>query len=42
MTVVSMSKRQFSRLAVLLRVQSESGRLRVADAGELRPRPEWR
>jgi hypothetical protein len=32
-TVVSMSKREFSRLEVLLRVQS--GRLRVADACEL-------
>jgi len=31
--VVSMSKREFSRLEVLLRVQS--GRLRVADACEL-------
>jgi hypothetical protein len=33
MTVVSMSKREFNRLDVLLRVQS--GRLRIADACEL-------
>lgn len=36
MAVVSMSKQEFSRLEVLLRVQS--GRLRVADARRLRPR----
>ena len=33
MAVLSMSKQEFSRLEVLLRVQS--GRLRVADAGVL-------